>query len=337
MDWLEQKYIGLVSNRLQRFKRTKKNEFNFRCPICGDSIRDKYKARGWFFLNKQGKYMYHCFNCTVSMGVDKFLENIDPVIYNEFLKEKLSEKLNPTEKPKSDVEEFAFKMKPPTFIKQTPLKELKKVSQLPFDHYVKQYVVARKIPTEYHAKLFWAPKFKAWTNSIVPDTYDDITFDEGRLIIPFIDKVGKLFGYQGRAIGNKSSIRYITIMIDRNMPKIFGIDNTDTSKTHFILEGPIDSMFIDNAIAMAGGSIDMNYVNENSVFVFDNEPRSVETCKKIEKMINSGYKVVIFPEQIKQKDINDMVLNGVSVQDVLMYNISQGLEAKILFTAWKRV
>jgi len=331
--WLEQKYIGLVSNRLELFKRTKKNEYNFRCPICGDSRKSKYKARGHLFPKDKGGYLFHCFNCGVTLGLEKFLEQIDPIVHQEFIKEKIIEKIG--DRPKTDVEIFADKMKPPTFIKSTPLKKLKKISQLKWNHPAKRYIDRRKIPTPYQAKLFYCPRFKEWTNTILPGKFPDTEWDEPRLIIPFIDADGNLFGYQGRSF-RKEGIRYITIMIDEKQPKIFGLDTCDRSKPHYIFEGPIDSMFVPNSIAMAGGSIKYEWTNEHSIFVFDNEPRSPETCAKIEKIISKGYEVVIFPETVKEKDINDMFLNGVSIEDVLRYNISSGLEAKLLFTAWRK-
>lgn len=324
----------MVSNRLDLFKRTKKNEYNFRCPLCGDSRKSKWKARGHLFPKDKGGYLFHCFNCGVTLGLDKFLESIDPVVYQEFLREKISEGMG--ERKKSDAEIFAIKMKPPEFIKSTPLKKLKKISQLAWNHPAKQYVDQRKIPTPYQAKLFYCPRFKEWTNTVIPNKFESLDHDEPRLIIPFIDENGKLFGFQGRSF-RKEGIRYITIMIDDDMPKVYGLDTCDRTKPHYIFEGPIDSMFAPNSLAMAGGSLDLNLVNNNSIFVYDNEPRNVETCKKIEKIIDKGYKVVIFPDHIEQKDINDMVLGGVSIEDVLEYNISYGLEAKIIFTGWKKV
>lgn len=335
MLWLEQKYLGIVSNRLERFTRKKNNTYNFRCPVCGDSQKNKYKARGWVFpKKKEPGLLYHCHNCSVTMDVAKLIEMVDPIAYKEYVMEKLSE--SGESRKKSDAEILAFKMKTPNFIKTTPLKNLKKISQLSHTHPAKKYIDSRKIPTPYQAKLFYCPRFKEWTNTIIPHKFKDLDWDEPRLIIPFLDENNDLFGYQGRAFTN-NSIRYITIMINENKPKIYGLDTCDREQPHYIFEGPIDSMFIPNSIAMAGGSIKYEWTNSNSIFVFDNEPRSVETCKKIEKCISMGYSVVIFPENVQQKDINEMILNGMSVLDVLKYNVSSGLEAKVLYTAWKRI
>lgn len=338
--WLEQKYIGLISNRLDRFKRIKNNAFNFRCPVCGDSQKSRTKARGNIFQIENGHFLYHCHNCNITMGMDKFIEFVDPLAYQEFVKEKISINVSPYDSARSMVPSavLADKMKSPTFVKDTALKTIKKISQLKFDHPAKQYIDTRKIPTKYHSKLFYAPRFRQFVRSINTDLMQESEFDEPRLIIPFLDEEKNLFGLQGRSF-KKDGIRYLTIMIDKSKPKIFGLDTCNRNKTHYIFEGPIDSMFVENSIAMAGGSINFDYVNEHSVFVYDNEPRSAETCAKISKVIDKGHSVVIFPEWVQSKDINDMYLkDGIVEIDKLLYdNISHGLEAKIYFTAWKKI
>lgn len=335
--WLEAKYIGLVSNRLQQFKKTKQNHYNFRCPVCGDSRRNKYKARGWVFPKDKGGLLYHCHNCSITMDIEKLIEVIDPILYQEFIREKLAENMTPRKKSASEV--FAEKMKPPVFVKTTALNQLKKISQLSHNHPAKLYVMSRGIPTAYHSLLFYCPRFKEWVMNIDESLMRKSQGqDEPRLIIPFLDEDKIMFGFQGRSF-RPDGLRYITLMLDKTKPKIFGLDKCDMSKTHFILEGPIDSMFVDNSIAMAGGSIDWTCINENSVFVFDNEPRSKETCDKIYKIIDKGYKVVIFPEFIKSKDINDMVMKEgiIDINGILNSNISSNLEAKVIFTGWKKI
>ena len=337
--WLEQKYIGMLSGRLDRFKRVNRNTYNFRCPICGDSHKNLSKARGFIFAKNDSGFLYHCHNCNITLDLDALIRRLDPSLYDEYIKEKLMDKFDPKEKKKTNVEQFADKMKQPNFIKFSCLLNLKKISQLKWDHPAKQYVDQRKIPNKYHSKLFYAPKFKEFVNSVLPDKFADSKYDEPRLIIPFIDKDKNLIGFQGRSFDPNASLRYITIMLDDRNPKIFNLDECDRSKTHYIFEGPIDSMFVENSIAMAGGSIDWNFVNEKSVFVYDNEPRSVETVKKISKMIDSKRNVVIFPENVHDKDINEMILRNESldINMLLRENISSGLEAKIIFTAWKRI
>ena len=338
--WLEQKYIGMLSSRFSRFRRVNQKTYNFRCPICGDSQRNKTKARGFLFAKNGNGFVYHCHNCNISLSFDNLLKQQDPSLYTEYLKEKIFSNLNPTsERVKSDVEVFADKMKTPKFIRFSSLVNLKKISQLKHDHPAKLYVLSRKIPPQYHFKLFYAPRFKEFVNSVVPDKFSSLDHDEPRLVIPFLDEDKNLFGFAGRSFDKNANLRYITIMIDESKPKIYGLDDCDRSKTHYIFEGPIDSMFVDNSLAMVGASIDWNLINENSVLVFDNEPRAQQTIQRMKKAIDHGCKIVIFPESIHEKDINDMILKNpkLDVESMLKHNVSEGLEAKILLSAWRRI
>lgn len=337
--WLEQKYIGMLSGRLDRFKRINRTTFNFRCPICGDSQKNLSKARGFIFAKNDGGFLYHCHNCNITLDLDALIKKLDPFLHAEYIKEKLVDKYSGDRK-KTDVEVFADKMKKPNFVKYTFLNNLKKISQLEYNHPAKKYIADRKIPNKYHSKLFYAPKFKQFVNMVHPYKFGkNDERDEPRLIIPFLDENKNLLGFQGRSFNPNAALRYITIMLDEKHPKIFNLDECNRSKTHYIFEGPIDSMFVENSIAMAGGSIDWTFVNENSVFVYDNEPRSKETIKKITKVIDKDYKVVLFPESIHQKDINDMILQNenIDISKILSQNISSGLEAKVILTAWRRV
>jgi hypothetical protein len=199
------------------------------------------------------------------------------------------------------------------------------------------YINNRKIPTPWHSRLFYCSKFKKFVNTLLPNKFENENNDEPRLIIPFVAEDGNLFGFSGRSFDSKSKLKYITIILDDNQSKIFNLDKCDRSKPHYIVEGPIDCMFLDNAIAMAGASIQNDCINENSIFVFDNEPRAKETCKRIEKTIEKGHKVVIFPSDLNEKDINDMALANIDFNTILCNNIYKGIEAYAVFNQWKRI
>jgi hypothetical protein len=188
--------------------------------------------------------LFHCHNCNATLTVPNFIKAIDQSIYNEMQMERLQDKKTPEQ---LDYEAFVDKMKKPVFMKSGPLKGLKKVSQLSPDHRVKKFVDARKIPNPYHAKLFCCPNFKQFTNNLIPNKFDEesIERDETRLLIPFFDKEKRLHAYQGRALGN-SKVKYITIILDDSVPKVYGLDSVDFDKTTNVFEGPIDSMFVPN-------------------------------------------------------------------------------------------
>ena len=340
-QWLDAKYVSLLSFRLRNFKAKANYNWNMSCPICGDSKTNKHKARGYIYPSK-GELIFHCHNCNVTRKFSKLLEFLDNSLYGEYIRERLiAEPL-----PKTDVQIFAEKMKPPKFQSGTPLRTLKKVSSLPIDHTVKKYVMARQIPSEYHYKLFVCPKFKQWVNEMLPDKFESLENDEQRLIIPLLDAEGNMFGFQGRSFRPNSPLRYITIILDDTKPKLFGLDTVKSTSTVYVVEGPIDSMFIPNAVASCGGDItvDLKSISEDIakfVVVYDNEPRNVDTVRKIEKAIAHGYRVCIWPTSPDRKqDINDMVLAGATPQkivDIIRNNTYSGIQATLKLQMWKRV
>ena len=160
--------------------------------------------------------------------------------------------------------------------------------------------------------------------------------DEQRIIIPLFYQ-DTLVGFQGRAL-SPSKIKYITVMLNDDAPKIYGLDEIEKSKTVYITEGPFDSTFIRNAIALCGADGDIGkWGINNCVWIYDNEPRNAEIHRRIEQCIDRKDKVVIWPSNIKEKDINDMILSGLDVQSVIELNTYSSLEAKLKFTTWKKI
>jgi transcription elongation factor Elf1 len=340
MDWLSHKYIGIVSSRLEKFKRKGPNLYNFRCPICGDSETHQNKARGYIY-HKEGKMLFHCHNCNATMGIPNFIKMLDVNLYNEYQLERLADKKTPEQ---DDYEKFVEKMRKPVYMTSGPLKGLKKVSQLsPFDP-IKKFVVARKIPNAYHAKLFACPNFKHFTNNLVANKFsaESLARDETRLLIPFLDSNKTVHAYQGRTLG-ASGLKYITIVLNEAIPKLYGLDTVDRNRIIPVLEGPIDSMFVPNSIATAGGdlvSAIKDFDKSRLTIVYDNEKYSKETVKKMEKAILNGYSVCIWPDNLDQKDINDMVLSGMSsefIEHIIKTNTYRDLPAQLRLNQWKRV
>ena len=338
-SWLDAKYISLLSFRLRNFKKKNNQLWNFSCPLCGDSKTNPRKARGYVYSVK-GTLRYHCHKCGVTTNVPNLIKHLDSNLYDEYNKESLISKYT----EKKEHEEFVEKLKPPVFVSNTPLKELKKISQLKETNPAKIFVQNRLIPSHYHHKLFLALKFKAWVNSFIPGTYENIENDESRLIIPLLDRDKNLMGIQGRSFRKKTDLRYVTVMLPDKI-KLFGLDTLDDTKHIYVVEGPIDSMFIPNALASAGGniisSIDTLDIDRSQfTIVYDNEPRSATTYQKIKSAIDNNYKVCIWPSSVKEKDINDMILGGYTSEDVLNLineNTYQGLAAEFELNSWKRV
>lgn len=322
MDMIDSKYINLVSSRLQRFKRVKADLYNFRCPICGDSQKNKSKTRGYLYAIK-ANVNYKCHNCGASMSLNNFIKQIDPVIAKQYAFEKFKDghtgRNFVTEEP-------TFNFEAPKFKKKL---DLPKASTVPI---AKLYLEKRKLnPT----KFYYADKFKAWTNSL-KETFENVDYDEPRIIIPLYYK-DDLVGFQGRSLG-PNKVKYITVMINDNAPKIYGLDEIKKESPVYITEGPFDSSFIKNSIAMCGADADVyKWGVSDPVWIYDNEPRNNEIVKRISNTISKGDKVVIWPSNINEKDINDMVLSGHNVQQLVESNIYNGLEANLKFNIWKRI
>ena len=324
MDIIDSKYIGLISSRLQKFKRVKANLYNFRCPICGDSQKHKNKARGYFYQIKTNTN-YKCHNCGASLSFNNFLKQIDATLHKQYILEKFKEghaggRNFVVEEPKFDFTKPVFK----------PKLDLPKASEVPI---AREYLSKRRLdPT----KFYFAQKFQEWTNK-QKQTFDNIVRDECRIVIPLYDTNSELIGFQGRSLV-PNSIKYITIMLDEDAPKIYGLDEVDTKKPIYILEGPFDSTFIENSVAMCGADLDIGSFGwSDHIWVFDNEPRNREINSRISKVIDRGDKVVIWPQNIEEKDINDMVLGGHDVKSVLESNTFSGLKAKLKFNSWKKI
>ena len=332
MSYVDVKYARLVGSRLDLFKEKKSDLYNFRCPYCGDSQKQQSKARGYFFA-KQSDLIFKCHNCGVGRTLSNFLKDNARDLYDQYVLERYKNNLTgkQTRVAKPDFSKFKSK---PVF---NTGNNLPTISSLNTGHPAREYLEKRKIPEEFMSRLYYADKFKRFVNS-KKQTFDNLQNDQPRIIIPLLDYDGKWFGLQGRALSPHSKLRYITIIFDETQPKLFGLDKLDNGNKTYIVEGPLDSAFLRNSIAMCGSDVHLgDWGIGNRVWVYDNEPRNPQIVDKIGRTIDSGDSVVIFPKHIKQKDLNDMVLAGHDVQSLVESNVYQGLEAKLKFTQWKKV
>ena len=324
MDIIDSKYIGLVSSRLQKFKRVKANLYNFRCPLCGDSQKHKNKARGYFYQVKTNTN-YKCHNCGASLSFNNFLKQIDTTLHKQYVMEKFKE--GHAGGRNFVVDEPKFEFKKPIFKKKLDLPKASDVS------IAREYLERRRLNP---SKFYFAQKFQEWVNT-QKQTFSNIVKDECRIIIPMYDTNSELIGFQGRSLG-PNSVKYITVMLNEEAPKIYGLDQIKTTKPIYIVEGPFDSTLVENSVAMCGSDIDIRTFGwSNYIWVFDNEPRNREIVNRISKTIDRGDKVVIWPPNIEQKDVNDMILRGHNVMNVLESNTYSGLKAKIKFNYWKKI
>lgn len=333
MMWLDIKYAGLLSPQLERYKVTKNNPFTatFRCPLCGDSQKSKSKTRGYFYVAYQ-KMQMKCHNCGASYNFKNFLKKVDNNLYKQYTIEAFSGQSEETPDIDMTFHKPVFKASNDSLIDQL----MDRLDTLPKDHEAVRYVESRIIPEERYHRLYYVDDVSKIAQ--LKDKYrEKITGKESRIALPFYDRRGRLTGLTMRAIDDHH-IRYLAINIVEDVIQIYNLDGVDFSKQVICVEGPLDSLFLSNSVAVGGSAMKSarKLLPSNTIYVFDNEPRNKEICKLIHKQIESGFTVCIWPENISQKDINEMVKADLDVEDIIYKNSCSGLGARMKFSQWRK-
>jgi hypothetical protein len=329
------KFVHLVAGRLEKFKQKNSMVWSFRCPLCGDSQRNKNKTRGHIY-QRNNKLYYRCFNCEAGSLFGNFLKQIDPSLYRDYHFEKFR---NPTPTTPSLPKE-----KPTPIGGKDAKIGLPSCASIPFSHPAKQFLISRKIPPKWYDRLYYAYDFKGFCNELVPDFFKrehrQMPSNDRRIVIPWYDRDGVLRGFQGRALDPTSEIRYITVKLHEDNIKCYGLDTVDFSKRIFVTEGPFDSLFLDNALAAMDSalwSVTQHSLDSEYTLIFDNEPRNPQIVRNISRAIELGHDVVVWTKSIEQKDINDMVLAGIDVRDWISKRTYNGVRAKLELQNWKKI
>jgi len=326
--YIDKKYINLVSSSLEKFKWKKDSLANCRCPMCGDSSRSKVKARGYFYL-KGNDFFYRCHNCNYGTNLYNFLEKISPAYCREYALERWKNGENGNSNYKKPKIEIKFETKQ----KLNKAFDFPTVASLDDDHVCKKYVLKRRIPEKYHEILLYAEKFPTNISSKLEE-------NDPRLFIPVYDEIGDLVSYQGRSLTN-SSIKYITQhLLEKNA--WFGMSDLKDGEV-FVFEGPIDSMFIPNSVATLGmgnwSKIPEFLLGRKLIYVLDNEPRNKEVVKTMLDICNDKKNVCVWPEKIKYKDVNEMILAGYTpnqIKKIILENTCSGPFCLFKITQWRK-
>jgi len=328
-SYIDIKYINLISPQLQQFKKKGEALWNFRCPYCGDSKKSKIKARG-FVYRKKNDLFYKCHNCGVGATLGGLLIQVDSKTHKDYIMERYKQGV------KTNNPEPEFKFDVPVFRSKDIFSSLNSLEKLGKDHPARKIIERRKLPNRALKDLYLCESFYKFTNTLIPNKFPSLDGDHPRLLIPFRNEKGEIFAYQGRAFG-KEQPKYITIKLeDRN--KIFGLDRVDKSKPIYVVEGPLDSLFLDNCVAVAGA--DFSNMKGDLIIIYDNEPRNKEINKQIEKTIDQGKSVCLWPDSMIHKDINDMVIAGYTkeqVQEIITDNTFFGAAAQLRFSEWRKI
>jgi len=321
---IEKKFINMVSSSLVKFKWKKDGLATCRCFKCGDSQRNKSKTRGYFYVNKD-HYYYKCHNCGFSCTVKTVLENLSPHLAKEYAFECYSSRIHGVTLQEAFIQPTERVI--PSYIGTS-------IIDLPKNHYARKYVIDRGIPEEKHNLLYYIDDF-----SKIAVKFFKTSIQEPRLVIPFFDDSGKIIGVQGRSFDKNAKIRYITYKSPHVERLWYGLDKINALNKVYVVEGPLDSLFLPNAIAMVGSSFDIpsKIRGKNVVFAFDNEPRNIALHGMMQQAIDEGYKIVIWPK-IDEKDINEMCLKYGREKTIEMLDINTYSDnaARLKFLAWRK-
>jgi hypothetical protein len=345
LSYLDQKYLGMISGRLRNFRQKDRNLYNFSCPICGDSATDRRKARGYAY-EKSGDLMFHCHNCSVSMSVRNLIKQLDPELHSEYMLEKFVD--TGRTQIKMDFDSVARQAAAVRKPEGSPMDGLLRVADLPKEHEAVKLAKARRLPEELLSGLYHADDFPGWAGRLT-DKFGDAK-PEPRFVIPFLDRSGRLYGFQGRAYGDVDArYRYMTVCLDKEPAFLYGFDRVDLDRPIVAVEGPFDSMFVPNGVATAGGSIPRELAKtglkaDRFVVAYDNEPRSVVTVAKMRQAAREGFPVFVWPQSVDCKDFNELVQSRRERLKPLMTEIAEmitkrtfyGLYAELEITDWRR-
>lgn len=286
---------------------------------------------------------YRCHNCGVSTNVGNLIKHMDDTLHKEYVLERYkSGKTN-----NSTVANSILQITTPKFDvvqKQKVFEHAEWVDHLPRGHFCLEYVEKRRIPKEHYNRLLFTQNYKKFLDCLVPDHGKDIA-DDARLVIPFYDEYNELVAVSGRALesGDKT-LRYVTVRTNSSQQKlIYGVDKIIKSEKILLVEGPLDSLFLNNCLASGDANLSLTakeFGSENIVLVFDNEPRNKEIVKMMQTAITLQHSIVIWPQSVHGKDINEMVMGGQSpdeIQKIISNNTFKGIRAQMKLNMWKKV
>lgn len=340
--YTDNKYVRLISSRLRNFKQKKDGLYNFSCPFCGDSKKNLLKARGYVFQKGTDLY-FRCHNCGIGTNVAGLLKCVDTSLHSEYILEKYKSGQTNNAHTANSI----LQITTPKFgkvEKQKVFDHAEWCNRLPSGHFCLEYLIKRKIPEKQHDKLLFTAHYKDFVDALVPNHGKEITND-ARLIIPFYDENDDLIAVSGRALETSDkTLRYVTVRTNDSQNKlVYGKDRVNLQEKVYLVEGPIDSLFLNNALASGDANLALtaqDVIADDLVLVFDNEPRNKEIVKMMERAIKLNHNIVIWPKNISGKDINEMVMSGISageIESIISSNTFSGLRAQMNFNLWKRV
>jgi DNA primase len=339
MLWLDKKFINITAPKLQLFKWKNDHLANVRCPFCGDSKKNKLKARGYFYAKGQDMF-YRCHNCGDGRSLANFLKEFDNATYNQYIFETFRKDSEANTEPVIRIPTITFAER------ISERKSAEKIAVLPKEHYARQYLCGRQIPEKWFEYLEFTDNLQDFTLKYLQ--HPQITPNSAFILIPYKDASGKLIGYNSRSLSESGKAsKYVKIKFDESTKLIFNRENVDVSKHIYVFEGEFNAMFVDNAVATGGVQSmrdiekELKTPKENITLVVDRDRRNKEVVAALTRLIEDGYRVVLIPKNLNGKDVNDFVknhkMNQKQIVELLEANTYSGLRAKLELVTWKLI
>lgn len=301
--------------------------YNFRCPVCGDTSDNPNDRNAWILTG--GGYWYHCFKgrCGTSQSLLSYLKVNEPAIHSNLIFNGFVKKEAPKKRKVSTG--IQKKVAPSGQYCFDSGELLSILDGHPTCTEALRQVRARRIPEKFYSKWFVSIKDERF---LIPNGGKGNKYSN-RIIIPYYKLGGTWKYFQGRSLLKNCKMRYLSApnSIEKDF---FRIDWLDTKKPFYLLEGPLDSTFIDNSVAFSGtGGLkrllseypEITKYKQNAVFIWDNtsigiDGEAVDEAgrKMLEMTASQGFSyfdwdAVESKNGEKIKDINDLVLHGKNV------------------------
>jgi len=272
--------------------------------------------------------------------VHTILKQVAPSLAREYALESFKERSG---QPNEQSVPVVSKTQLPKKRKVNPLEGLPRLVELSDQHEAVQYILGRGLPKSCLAELMYAHDFTKVGKKINPEYFPNTRREDPRIVIPFFDRSGNFIGVQGRTMNQRESLRYITLKPKGQEKLWYGLWKVDATQRVYVVEGPLDSMILPNAIAMVGANASDDLpdflAHSDLVFVLDNEPRNKQIVEYNEELIESGKQVCIWPDGISEKDINEMLgtRSAESIRQMVDNHTYRGLSARVNLNRWRRI
>lgn len=337
---VDEKFLNQISSALPLFKIKQRKPFlaNFRCPFCGDSKKSIHKARGYAYEKGAG-LNYKCHNCQYTTSLGNLIKRVNPSVYDEYVLENYQ---NTVARSRTAHSKPKFDFKSPDFKKSILDELMEPVSGLSPDHECVKYCDSRKIPNSVHHLLYYCSNIKK-LEQLSEKYKDKMTSEEARLVLPVFNERGQITGCIARAIQDHP-IKYLNVRLNEDLHMIYGMERVEKNKRVFVVEGPIDSLFLPNAIAVNTSAL---WIAEKALpfsektYISDNQPRNREIVKLMGKFQKQGMRCFVWPSNLTEfKDVNDLILGGWSsekIVELVEKNSFRDLELMVKIEQWRKV